>query len=376
MKKALYGTTALFAAGALMASPASAAEKIKLGVGGYYQSVFSFVDQDEPDAGPGSRGWHANNLRQEGEVHFTGSTTLDNGITFGVNIQLEAVTQGDQIDEHFIYVEGSFGRANIGAENSAPYLMGYTAPTVALGVNSPNFFLFETLGSAGTATVIDTKTSDANKLTYFSPRFSGFQLGLSYTANIDARGGDRQTAGLTPNNDELGNNVTDISEAVSDFFSLGVNYVQTFDNIDVAVSGGYATGTWEDKSGSENGSGLPLDTLQNYGFGLNVGFSGFTVGGSYFHSNNFIDDKADTDAYDLGVTYETGPWGVGLAWLHSSTDLGAYNKDEQDLIELGLSYAMGPGIKMVVSGQYFDESNDSADDTDGIGIAVGTMLSF
>ncbi|MDH3594448.1 MAG: porin [Rhodospirillales bacterium] len=375
MKKALYGTTALFAAGALMASPASAAEKIKLGVGGYYQSVFSFVDQDEPN---NVRGWHKNNLRQEGEVHFTGSTTLDNGITFGVQIQLEAITQSDQIDEHFLYVEGSFGRANIGAENSAPYLMGYTAPTVALGVNSPNFFLFETLGGAGTATVIDVKTSDANKLTYFSPRFSGFQLGVSYTANTDVRGGDRQTAGLTPDNDELGNNVTATEEAVSDFISLGANYVQTFDNIDVAVSLGYVTGTWEDESGSENGTGLPLESLQEYGFGLNVGFSGFTVGGSFYHSNNFVDDgKLATNAYDVGVTYETGPWGVGLAYLHSETQaFSSWDSDEQDLVELGLSYAMGPGIKLVVSGQYFNEDNDSTADTDGVGFAVGSMLSF
>ncbi|MHC4181272.1 MAG: porin, partial [Planctomycetota bacterium] len=165
MKKALYGTTALFAAGALMASPASAEEKIKLGVGGYWQTVVSYTDQDEPD---GEQDLLPDAVRQEGEIHFTGETTLDNGITFGVNIQLEGVTQADQIDESYLIVEGSFGRTLIGAENSAPYLMGYIAPSVALGVNSPNFLIWETYGGAGTSTVVDFATSDSNKLTYFT----------------------------------------------------------------------------------------------------------------------------------------------------------------------------------------------------------------
>ena len=97
MKKLLLGSTALMAAGALAASPASAEDPIKLGVSGYYQSVVSFVDQDVD--GPGSPEFHEVNVRQEGEVHFTGSTTLDNGLTIGVNIQMEAVAQSDQLDE-------------------------------------------------------------------------------------------------------------------------------------------------------------------------------------------------------------------------------------------------------------------------------------
>ena len=47
MKKVLYGTTALVAASMLTAGAASAAEKIKLSVGGYYQSVFAVSDSDD-----------------------------------------------------------------------------------------------------------------------------------------------------------------------------------------------------------------------------------------------------------------------------------------------------------------------------------------
>ncbi len=376
MKKALYGTTALIAAGALMASPASAAEKIKLGLSGYWQTVASFTDQDEP-AGVD---WHPNAIRQEGEVHFTGSTTLDNGITFGVNIQLEGKTQGDVIDESFAIIEGSFGRALIGSENSAPYLMGYTAPSVSLGVNSPNIFLFESrgttaggLGGAGTATVMDVDTSDANKLTYFTPRFSGFQLGVSYTPNIDARGGDRQSSGLS---------VDDQHGDFSDFIGIGVNYVQTIDNIDIAVSGGYVLGQSEE-DGPVGTDLTEFEDLQEFGFGVNVGFAGFTVGGSWHTSNNGLDNvDNDTDAWDVGASYETGPWGVSVTYLHSNTEWGSFD-DTEDHFEVGMSYAMGPGVKLVGSVQYFDEENEVASaaagsdqDTDGVAFAIGSMLSF
>src|SRR3989304_5096220 len=123
MKKVLMGTTALVAMGAWAVSPAAAAEEpIKIAVGGYYESVVFFFDESFDDP---SIDVHEINVRQEGEIIFTGQTVLDNGLTIGINVQLEAVTQGDQLDEQFIYFSGEFGRVNVGAENSAAYLMGY-----------------------------------------------------------------------------------------------------------------------------------------------------------------------------------------------------------------------------------------------------------
>ena len=117
MKNAVLGTTALVAVGALAAAPASAAEKIQLGVGGYMQSTYFYQDSDEP-AGTPSR--ISDKVTQEGEIFFTGTTTLDNGLKFGVNVQLEAYTSTDQIDETYIFVEGSFGRVLLGSE-TAPH---------------------------------------------------------------------------------------------------------------------------------------------------------------------------------------------------------------------------------------------------------------
>ena len=50
MKRALFGTTALVAAGALLAPAAQAEEGIKLGLGGYMNNFFGVGDVDNDEA--------------------------------------------------------------------------------------------------------------------------------------------------------------------------------------------------------------------------------------------------------------------------------------------------------------------------------------
>jgi len=203
MKKFFFCTTALvslFSVGSLQA-----AEKIKLNVGGYLHTSFVAADYDSGDQLP-------TNIRHEGEIHFTGNTTLDNGLKFGVNIQLEARATGDQVDETFMFVEGSFGRVNMGSENSAAYLMHYSAPAPVIGYvlddNNAN--------ASGFAAVVTSAngTSDADKITYFTPRFSGFQFGASYTPDSGWESG--QDSPYSPNN---------LEGTREEAYALAVNYV-------------------------------------------------------------------------------------------------------------------------------------------------------
>lgn len=360
MKNTLLGTTALVALGALAVSPVAAAEeKIALSVGGYYESVVSYTDQSFDDP---ALDFHPVNVRQEGEIHFDGATTLDNGLTVGVSVQLEAVTQADQIDATYIYFEGDFGRVNVGTESAAPYLMAYAAPFVGLGVNSPNFLLFAQQGGAPTYSYL-IGSGDANKLTYFTPRFSGFQFGISYTPNVDAPGGNRQTFGLSSDNDE---------DDQSDWISLGGNYENSFNGVDVAMSAGYERGNLE--ADADNSA----DDHTSWFVGGNLGFSGITVGGSYSVSNQGLSGNNDDTAFDVGVSYATGPWGISLAYLHGEQENGAVTTDDEvDLIELGASYALGPGIELAGAIQRWDETAIAPSaDNDGWAVALQTRLSF
>ncbi len=182
MKKQLLATTALVAGG-LMAGAAQAADPIKLSLGGYAHTGLTIRSEDNTASANGTingqNDWFVQNnglqvttdigrsdVFWEAEVWFVGETTLDNGIKVGVNIQLEAYTSNDQVDEHYVYLTGGFGRLVVGAENSAPYIMHYAAPTPTggqYGAASQNFnpFRLPTAARTGTIGTFSTMTSDA-----------------------------------------------------------------------------------------------------------------------------------------------------------------------------------------------------------------------
>ncbi len=411
MRKHLLGTTALVAGGLAAGagvSPAQAADPISLSLGGYYQAYFVGRAQEETNFGQQG---HETDVYQEGEVHFVGETTLDNGIRVGVNIQLEAEQSGDQIDEHYVYFAGSFGRLVIGAENSAAYLMHYNAPqgSVGLGVNSPNhtLFLVPSQNQALTTTFVNN-TSDANKLTYFTPRFApGFQFGFSYTPDDNDFGGrngqaNRATLKDTPGGLEHGH-------------SFGVNFVRTVGGIDIAWSGGFEGGFLEER---DEAVANEMDGYQwAASTGFNFGFGGWTVGGSaaYYDDNDPTSAAnrrggRDAVAGDVGVTYGIGPWLVGLVGMYGITreanctttpgnaggagqqrgcqaaDLLNGN-DERAIIELGATYTLGPGVRLSGAAQVatFEGDNDNQppaagtnnnEETEGVAFALGTALSF
>ena len=366
MKKLLYGTTALVTGAALMSAPVAAEEGIKLGLGGYMNNYFGvLMDHDGED----DTDYNETGLFSDGEVWFKGETTLDNGITFGANIQLESFGDtGDTIDEDFGYMSGSFGRVNFGSENTAMYLMQYTAPYVGAPINSGWLSTFIPADGAsragifrlpGGSTRVDIG-NDENQITYFTPRFSGFQVGASYAPTANFSGDGKNFPSVYGDKDlEFTNG-----------FTVGANFVESFNGIDVAVAGGYGRA-----EGPDDIAGVSIDDMELFSVGANIGFSGFTVGGSYAHED---DDILDGEAWDIGATYTTGPWSIGGQYFSSDVDVapsGADFNQETQAIVGGVGYAVGPGISTSASVIWGDYETDVGD-TDGIAGIVGITYSF
>lgn len=360
MKKSLLATTALAALGAVaVAGSANAAEKIKIGVGGYMQQWFGYASNDDGAFNDGD----GFDQQTDAEIHFKGETTLDNGLTFGVNVQLEAEQDGDQIDEQFAYVEGSFGLFQIGNENAAAYQMnsgltsyGATLDTgdISNWVGGIDFARSTTLGNFA------RENNDSHKITYFTPRFSGFQLGVSYTPE------QNQDNGAGPNE----NNGTP-----DDGFSIGANFVRSFNDFSVRASGGYEY-FGDDSAGAAQGFPGGIAEPEGYGGGLKIGFGGFHVQGNYMMLENHDRvQNRDLETFGFGAGYAAGPFGVSLLYIHGEEDRAGGDID-QDTFELGAKYALGPGVEARGSVFYGTAEQGNADIADGFAVVGGLQLSF
>jgi len=347
MKKTLLASTALAALGAVaVASPASA--KFEVGVSGYMEQWFGY--SDNTDAVPNSDVFDS---FSDSEFFVGFKQTLDNGLEIGGEIQVEGQqASAEQIDEQYIFINGSFGRLEIGTDNGAGYRMHYGLKSNGVGIDEGD--VDEWIAGSNSALRTTSQTTsyddDQNKITYFSPRVSGFQIGASFVPEDDTNTSEGAAAG--------GKEV----DAVRDTgFILGANYVTSVADMSIKASVGYA-----DAGGGVAGNETAFST------GIQLGFGGFTASFAY---GEHEDDTtvSDKNVFGASLAYNAGPAGVSIAYIRGED---SDTNDEQDAIELGASYAVGPGVSARTSLYYLDRSFNGADAADGVGVVAGLALNF
>ena len=363
MKKNLLASSALAAAGALVASGAFAGSApIEIKVKGYHEQWVGYGHQNNVN-GAGEDVQDVD-VQEDSEIHFVGSMTTDNGLTFGVNVQLEGNTQNDSIDESYLFVRGEFGEIVLGTENGAAYAMSYGIPSAGAGIDSGDVCNWGAPGGcfelATTNGNFARRDNDGAKIRYISPRFSGFQFGASWVpeATQDDDGFPTEGSNNGVNEEGIG--------------SVAVNYDNKFDDIRVRLSA--AAQFITDANGtSENGA-------YNTGLGARLGFGEWTLSAAW----HFMNDRSNTinyqNTYGLGVMYASGKTAVSLSTVYADVDGWIANggsHDEQLTIELGGSYTLGPGVKAAGSLFYNDRDNGpNGNSTDGFAVVGGIKLNF
>lgn len=378
MKKFLIASTALVAAG-LMSGTASASDKISLQLGGF--SKWWVVGQWQQSAYEKAALVAPTNVDVKGdnEVYFGGSTTLDNGIQVGIDVQLEAGGAADMttdtIDESYVWVAGGFGKAIIGTKNNGTYLLHVSAPDAAGNFNEAGIVTGgnaiaqpgAVTGPAGGLTTAIATDNDAEKITYVAPTFYGLTVGGSYVPsalNQDVRGvpaaGGKDVAA----------------------YGVGALYANTFGPVGVKLSGGWVTY-------DEGAAGA---FSNEYSTGAQISFSGVTVGGSFrdtgINNNNHgtptgISALAGNEGrvWDAGIQYASGPYAVSFAYVSSSMEgaVGGGN-DKISIYQASGKYSLGAGVDVlgsVAHAKYTDEAGlGGATENKGWTAMTGLSLAF
>ena len=337
MKKVLYSTTALAAVGLLALTPADAqaAEKVKLGLGGF--AIWAGgISNSESDL---HKTQGSVNMHTDSEVYFRGNTTLDNGIRVDVIVQLEAdQVNAGIIDESYLKVGNmkQWGEFRLGSTKSAHFLFRAFGPHVSTLVNATNadistLYVPNTTQVKGPAMFFSHEGgADRMLAMYVTPNLNGFQGGISWTPGQNNTNAPPQTKG---------EGATESSN-----ISIGANYKGKFGDASVAVSGGYT------KVDGAKGAGAEYNTLQG---GLNVGFAGFSVGGHWAkrEDDTPMSKADDREGFMAGMGYKTGPWNVALTWLNTTDDVHAMipGEVEHNQYTLGMTYSLGAGVTVGAS---------------------------
>ena len=223
MKTALLAATSL----TFIAGGTAQAEEWDIRFGGYYNAMVAYASNDAA-TGNGVDDTDGLGIAFDSEINVMPSIELDNGLRFTVQIDLETDGGGIDVDEPEIIVSGSFGSLVLGSADDAdlgagwnpsslsplddpsspdylPSNRGYNQPTFRgamadlaydivpvqgdqSGVSRANPFGFGSSVISTTNPANDGLT-EGRRITYFTPRFAGFQIGVSYANSDQPRAG-------------------------------------------------------------------------------------------------------------------------------------------------------------------------------------------
>ncbi len=367
---------------------------VKLGVGGFMEQTFGYADNKESVTGG------INNVMQqsETEIWFKGFATLPNGLTIIADVQLEGNSlnglngnPNDQIDESYLTVRGTFGEVILGSENGVDNLMviGH-AGTWATDVGETITFTSDkwigrpagvgVTGAASPKEIQDVLISgvhvdnDSEKLTYVTPRFSGFQFGASY----------------------IPENIQDRSSVVPltnyhDGWSLAANFEQPFEGGSFGIAGGYLT--WDKPAGTAS------PDPESWIVAASVTFGNWKFAGAYSEQNDLRASTAsvaggyttpgiagastttslDSQAWSFGARYNFGQYRASLGYIYKESEgtIATPGNDEFEVVKLAVATDIARGVK-VMSNLYYGGYRDEAglENDNAWAINAGIRLDF
>jgi len=300
----LFATTALVGTLALAAVPARA--EMEVTIGGYVGFQAAMFDTDTANS-------TKHEFQSESEVHVKADAKTDQGLAYGAYLELMTSTSDStNADEANIYISGSFGKVELGDQDGAASVLTVYAPYVGIGQAMGSFAdfvpsadrAFTPSEGPGDPNFKAIDTADATKVTYYTPRFSGFQLGVSYAPERDSQadGEQVQFSDATGNHDNA--------------FEFGLNYDNKFGDVGVKAGAGYVM--------ADAKTGATVEDIRSFSLGAQVSYAGFAFGGGYTNNGDsgltLGTANDDVSYWDVGLTYTSGAWGVGASIVQADFD--------------------------------------------------------
>lgn len=391
MKKQLLASSMLAAVGALTVSGAAQA-KFNVSVNGYFESVLGTSLADNEDVFNGTSGTLGNraaaDVHNEAEIHFNASTELDNGISIRAHVELElgaGVAGGaDTIDEQYIVVRGNFGQLTLGSEDNAGHLMtiGYLGSWATNAGQNLTFdvgdFITRPYRAKFDGTLNDPRLrstdNDSDKITYYTPRMGGFQVGVSYIPNVTQDDSGRFAS---------------TEDVYNDGWALGANFQRKFGNFGLGVGAGYLTMSAPESTG--NG-----EDAEAYTISARFDFGPVRIAAGFKENIEIMDSGGASTGtslagtiYDIGARLTMGPNRFSLTYAHGEMDGDLATAADREETAAMLSYGrtLGPGVVWTANliwGEFIGDApaatvaaaGATSQESDGVAVSTSLKLRF
>ena len=411
-------TTALVAS---FATSAMAESDAKLSVNGTIDSKFANTSQRDAfrsnDAG---KKLSNNNIATDAYLNFNIKGEVKSGLKYGGLIKLNANTSKSKkemydndgkssiAEQVMAYLESGYGRVEVGNYTGVAESMKVNAGTFASatgGINGDSQYYWnastmenkkdaagnDVKDAAGNVIKVKTKTAflqtanlptnelgtfglrgvNAAKLNYYTPEFSGFRFGATFTPNTKVHGTASSVTSVVKDNTGFKN-----------VFETGLSYTSEIKDVGVKFAVVSEFGKNQEKD---------VKNLRAYEVGTNLSYKGFTVGGSYgdwgkYGSSNAV-EFGKTSYWTAGVGYANGPISASLTHLQGKKgiekvgDNKTHNKLRNTVI--GVDCKVAPGILPYVEFSSFkmnqaSQASEANKDNNNKGhiFMTGVKLSF
>lgn len=353
----------LLASAALLALSTPAHAELQLKMGGY--TAFQAAAFENDAANNSGR-----DFQSEAEIFLSGEAVAENGLTFGTRIELlTSTSDSDNSDEASLWLSGLWGKLELGDNDGASELVKM-APTVGVGQINGSYDDYipaadrgHGRNNRGSAAYRPLDTDDATKLTYTTPLYGGWQVGLSYAPYLGSFGEDVQTT----------------NTLARDLFEIGLAKQGELAGFGYYLSAGFNMG---------NGAAGQND-LQSWGLGAQFSHGGFKAGAGYTQNGDSLnpvamgDDRASS--WNLGTTYEWQQLAIGLSYLHMSFNAngdfsGQAGTDgtggDYDALALGGSFKIAPGLTTGADLAFFERNRITGADSAGWVLVADTTAAF
>ena len=374
MRKSLLATTAIVGASMLGAAAAEASDPPELRFDGFLRFEAKFVDQDATVGR--ARAIHFES--DDAGFNMNADATADNGLKYAAKIEIDTDAATAGIDETRIRFSGDWGIMDLGDDDGAADAMAYGGEnvfTAGSGFDGGSGSAFNFIGARKASPNLGeggADTGDASKITYYTPRFSGFQLGFSYTPDTGNNLASTISASDT-------NDLVHVVEA-------GVNYVEKFGDVDFRIHlVGGAGDTDDDLNNTlEDGSGFMA--------GLGLGWMGWKLALGYGDAGDGLLPKEGSqdngEWFSSGLQYSVDQYTFALGYFHGGANSAANLKETTNFYTGMAQYNMAPGLDVYGQLDYISVNNSSSEvatgsstqlmrtANDGVVVTLGTRVTF